>query len=55
MRKPLLRIVLLLGMGLAQLSGAQMTPEQIEDLLQNARRSKIELALHQENKTKPAD
>ena len=55
MKKRLLRVVLLLGMGLAQLAGAPITPEQIEELLQHARRSKIEHVLHREDEDESTD
>ena len=53
MKKRLLKVVLLFGMGLAQLAGAPITPEQIEELLQHARRSKIEHVLHHEDEDEP--
>ena len=55
MKKRLLRVVLLLGMGLAQLAGAPITPEQIEELLRDAQRSKIEHVLRHQDEDEPTD
>ena len=51
------KVLLCLGMEAAALMGAPMRPDEVEELLRNALRAKVESAIHQEREDSkdPAD